>query len=173
MSPLTAYQTVELVCRWNALWNPIARFLLERLPGQFCETELDVNGLEKLPTLEIARVCDWLIEKVHVFSSTSTTRVMPQDAEQQVCPYGQLSLCCPSLCKCHSVLLVPRVKNDVKAVCMQPYHPKPSRTYSTFFCFETLCMPAECLPMHCLFACYRQAGTVTMLAPLQLSLLMA
>ena len=91
-SRLTAHKTVELVCRWNAVWDPVARLLLERLPGQFCEGELDVSGLEKLPILEIAMICNWLIEKVHGLCSMPMITVIPQDAEQQVCTCGQLSL---------------------------------------------------------------------------------
>ena len=56
------------------------------LPEQMREstrTELFFDDLEKLPSMEVARICEWLTEKVDGFSSK--TRAEPKDAEEEVC----------------------------------------------------------------------------------------
>ena len=79
------------------MWDPVARFALDRLPGQVCKEALNINSLEKLPALEIARICNWLIEKIDSFSSLNKAQTL--DAEEQVCTYSQRSLCCSSTCR--------------------------------------------------------------------------
>lgn len=54
------------------------------LPEQMREstrTELFFDDLEKLPSMEVARICEWLTEKVDGFSSK--TRAEPKEAEEE------------------------------------------------------------------------------------------
>ena len=44
-------------------------------------TELFFDDLEKLPSMEVARICEWLTEKVDGFSSK--TRAEPKEAEEE------------------------------------------------------------------------------------------
>ena len=101
-SLLTQHQAVELICRWNAVWDPVARFVVDKLPEQMCKEELDIHGLQKLPALEIAQICNWLIEKIEAFSSL--TKAPNLDAEQQVCTYSQLGLRCSLIYMFHHVV---------------------------------------------------------------------
>ena len=64
---------------------PVTHFVCEMLPEQMREstrTELFFDDLEKLPSMEVARICEWLTEKVDGFSSK--TRAEPKDAEEEV-----------------------------------------------------------------------------------------
>ena len=65
---------------------PVTHFVCEMLPEQMREstrTELFFDDVEKLPSMEVARICEWLTEKVDGFSSK--TRAEPKDAEEEVC----------------------------------------------------------------------------------------
>ena len=67
------------------------------LPEQMREstrTELFFDDLEKLPTMEVARICEWLTEKVDGFSSK--TRAEPKEAEEEV-RYRVIAKTCLSL----------------------------------------------------------------------------
>ena len=83
---------------------PVTHFVCEMLPEQMREstrTELFFDDLEKLPSMEVSRICEWLTEKVDGFSSK--TRAEPKEAEEEVCvlassvqnlnPFPPLSLC--------------------------------------------------------------------------------
>lgn len=75
-----------MLCRYNAVLYPVTHFVCEMLPEQMREstrTELFFDDLEKLPSMEVARICEWLTEKVDGFSSK--TRAEPKDAEEEVC----------------------------------------------------------------------------------------
>ena len=81
---LTGY----VLCRYNAVLYPVTHFVCEMLPEQMREstrTELFFDDLEKLPSMEVARICEWLTEKVDGFSSK--TRAEPKDAEEEVRGY--------------------------------------------------------------------------------------
>ena len=81
---LTGY----VLCRYNAVLYPVTQFVCEMLPEQMREstrTELFFDDLEKLPSMEVARICEWLTEKVDGFSSK--TRAEPKDAEEEVRGY--------------------------------------------------------------------------------------
>ena len=74
-----------VLCRYNAVLYPVTHFVCEMLPEQMREstrTELFFDDLEKLPSMEVARICEWLTEKVDGFSSK--TRAEPKDAEEEV-----------------------------------------------------------------------------------------
>ncbi len=67
------------------------------LPEQMREstrTELFFDDLEKLPSMEVSRICEWLTEKVDGFSSK--TRAEPKEAEEEVTCL--LCLTCSLLC---------------------------------------------------------------------------
>ncbi|KAL3153768.1 hypothetical protein ABBQ32_013356 [Trebouxia sp. C0010 RCD-2024] len=69
---------------YNAVLYPVTHFVCEMLPEQMREstrTELFFDDLEKLPSMEVARICEWLTEKVDGFSSK--TRAEPKDAEEE------------------------------------------------------------------------------------------
>ena len=72
-------------CRYHAVLFPVTHFICEMLPEQMREstrTELFFDDLEKLPSMEVARICEWLTEKVDGFSSK--TRAEPKDVEEEV-----------------------------------------------------------------------------------------
>ena len=63
------------------------------LPEQMREstrTELFFDDLEKLPSMEVARICEWLTEKVDGFSSK--TRAEPKEAEEEASLHSCLTL---------------------------------------------------------------------------------
>lgn len=73
----------------------MTHFVCEMLPEQMREstrTELFFDDLEKLPSMEVARICEWLTEKVDGFSSK--TRAEPKEAEEEV---SLISICASSL----------------------------------------------------------------------------
>ena len=91
------WELLVLVCRYNAVLYPVTHFVCEMLPEQMREstrTELFFDDLEKLPSMEVARICEWLTEKVDGFSSK--TRAEPKDAEEEVCLPHQHWRHCPS-----------------------------------------------------------------------------
>ena len=64
---------------------PVTHFVCDMLPEQMREstrTELFFDDMEKLPSMEVARICEWLTEKVDGFSSK--TRAEPKEAEEEV-----------------------------------------------------------------------------------------
>lgn len=85
----TIHQDLKCSCgvyRYNAVLYPVTHFVCEMLPEQMREstrTELFFDDLEKLPSMEVARICEWLTEKVDGFSSK--TRAEPKEAEEEVC----------------------------------------------------------------------------------------
>ena len=92
---------IGLVCRYNAVLYPVTHFVCEMLPEQMREstrTELFFDDLEKLPSMEVARICEWLTEKVDGFSSK--TRAEPKDAEEEVCTCTLVSLPYSNTTKC-------------------------------------------------------------------------
>ncbi|KAL0025091.1 hypothetical protein WJX79_008079 [Trebouxia sp. C0005] len=69
---------------YNAVLYPVTHFVCEMLPEQMREstrTELFFDDLEKLPSMEVSRICEWLTEKVDGFSSK--TRAEPKEAEEE------------------------------------------------------------------------------------------
>ncbi|DBA96032.1 TPA: hypothetical protein ACH3X1_001533 [Trebouxia sp. C0004] len=69
---------------YNAVLYPVTHFVCEMLPEQMREstrTELFFDDLEKLPSMEVSRICEWLTEKVDGFSSK--TRAEPTEAEEE------------------------------------------------------------------------------------------
>lgn len=69
---------------YNAVLYPVTHFVCEMLPEQMREstrTELFFDDLEKLPSMEVSRMCEWLTEKVDGFSSK--TRAEPKEAEEE------------------------------------------------------------------------------------------
>lgn len=70
--------------------DQVAHFVCDMLPEQMRESThdgLSYSDLEKLPNNELARIYEWLTDKVHDFSSK--TRAKPQNAEEEVrCWYG-------------------------------------------------------------------------------------
>lgn len=88
-----------MLCRYNAVLYPVTHFVCEMLPEQMREstrTELFFDDLEKLPSMEVARICEWLTEKVDGFSSK--TRAEPKDVEEEV--QYSFSLARTMLCVC-------------------------------------------------------------------------
>ena len=88
-----------MLCRYNAVLYPVTHFVCEMLPEQMREstrTELFFDDLEKLPSMEVARICEWLTEKVDGFSSK--TRAEPKDVEEEV--HYRSGLACAMSCVC-------------------------------------------------------------------------
>ena len=68
-------------------------FICEMLPEHMRETsrmELLYEDIEKLPVSEIARIAEWLTEKVD--SLTTKTRAEPKEAEEEVGGAGHAAL---------------------------------------------------------------------------------
>ena len=69
------------------------------LPEQMREstrTELFFDDLEKLPSMEVARICEWLTEKVDGFSSK--TRAEPKEAEEEASLHSCLTAASNAWC---------------------------------------------------------------------------
>lgn len=74
-----------MLCRFSAVLDQATHFVCDILPAQMREStheKLSYSDLEKLPPMELARICEWLTEKVHNFSSK--IRAKPKDAEEEV-----------------------------------------------------------------------------------------
>lgn len=99
-----------VLCRYNAVLYPVTHFVCEMLPEQMREstrTELFFDDLEKLPSMEVARICEWLTEKVDGFSSK--TRAEPKEAEEEVrdCHvHSKLAMHCLAIVR-HAVCKLP------------------------------------------------------------------
>ena len=63
---------LDVTCRSNAVVNPVINFVCELLPEetrQSSRTELIYEDLDELPSNDVARIYEWLVEKVDCFSS--------------------------------------------------------------------------------------------------------
>ena len=82
-----------LCCRVRTIQEPVTAFICEMLPEHMRETsrmELLYEDIEKLPVSEIARIAEWLTEKVD--SLTTKTRAEPKEAEEEVGGAGRAAL---------------------------------------------------------------------------------
>ena len=87
------------LCRYHAVLYPITSFVCEMLPEKVREStprELFFEDLDRLAPEDVARICEWLTEKVDSFSA----KIKPEAKEVE----EEVGLLHPILYKAHITL---------------------------------------------------------------------
>ena len=74
--------------RYHAVLFPVTSFVCEVLPeGQreSSRTELFYEDLDRLPPDEVARICEWITEKIDGFSAKLKPEAKDAEAEVRLC----------------------------------------------------------------------------------------
>ena len=131
---------------------PVTHFVCEMLPEQMREstrTELFFDDLEKLPSMEVSRICEWLTEKVDGFSSK--TRAEPKEAEEEVARLLLLDMqpCCGLSCTTDVACIDPPFCACEAEVSSQQW------LHTSHIVASSCFMSCSCrLPVLCVLACF-------------------